>query len=65
MSAAFIRYYGRKMFEEGDEDVYVLAIPFSAWAQTPKSVRVIPADTMQVEGIANPTVVFTAFVEKT
>lgn len=63
--AAFIRYYGKRLFEEGGEDAYALAIPLHVWASTPQSVRVIPADTLPVDGVDNPTVVFTAFVEKT
>jgi hypothetical protein len=36
-----------------------------AWVQTPKTIRVLPADTLQVDGVESPTVVFIAFVDKT
>lgn len=58
-----ISLHGQKLNEE--EDAYTLAIPFSTWAQTPKSIRVIPADGPQVDGIkGQPSVVFIAYVEK-
>jgi len=43
----------------------IFAIPLKAWVQTPKTIRVLPADTLQVDGVESPTVVFIAFVDKT